>query len=313
MAPTVRVRVAVPVVLMGLALTAALPGAAHAYVVTYNGFGSPTGISTAGNASFTTDGVSADGTVMNLTPAIGNQAGAAYLTTPVALGSGDTFSTTFQFRFLNPGGWDPADGITFVLAQATNGLGSVGNGLGYAGVNNSVAIEFDTYNNTNTGYPNDTSSNHVAIDTNGVLTDTQLTNAYNNGSCGFTSGGTPNQNSYLAPGCMSNGDLWTATIGYNGTDLSVTVQDGSSAPDTLISNYAINIANDLGASSAYVGFTGSTGAGWESQNIVNWSFSNTTQLAQVPEPPGLALFASGLLALCGLVTQSRRRARLPRR
>jgi Bacterial lectin len=81
----------------------------------------------------------------------------------------------FQFRFTDPGGIDPADGITFVLAATSTGLGAGGGQIGYGGVPNSVAIEFDTFN---TGGGDGNSSNHVGIDTNGVLTDTSLTNVY---------------------------------------------------------------------------------------------------------------------------------------
>ena len=58
--------------------------------------------------------------------------------------------------------------------------------MGYGGVSNSVAIEFDTYKSSRYGLGNNdgNSSNHVAIDINSSLTNTALANVY--GSCGFT-------------------------------------------------------------------------------------------------------------------------------
>src|SRR5581483_5973406 len=158
---------------------------AQATQFTYNGFSNTTGLTMVGSTATASTG---DGTVLRVTPASGGQSGAAYSTTAFTLGANDTFSTQFQFRFTSPGGWDPADGITFVLAASPTGLGQGGVGMGYQGVNNSVAIEFDTYNNTGYGLGNDdgNSSNHVSIDTNGNLTNTAFTNVYGNGSCGFT-------------------------------------------------------------------------------------------------------------------------------
>lgn len=274
-----------------IALSAMLLGgaAARASVVTYNGFASTAGLTLVGNTTTTT---TADGTVLRLTPAVGGQSGAAYSTSAVALGANATFSTTFDFRFTSPS-TPPADGMTFVLAASTSGLGSSGGGLGYGGVANSVAVEFDTYNN---GIANN--DNHVSIDTNGTLIDLAAASPYGASGCG------PG-----ISGCMSNGDLWKVTIGYNGTDLSVGVQDGSLPVDNLISNYAINIASYLGTNNAYVGFTGSTGGSYENQDITTWSFANTTQLAgpaTVPEPAGLGVFAAGVVAL-GLTGAARRR------
>lgn len=280
--------------LTAIALCALLLGAAtaRASVVTYNGFASTAGLTLVGNTTATT--TTSDGTVLRLTAAAGGQSGAAYSTSAVALGANATFSTTFDFRFTSPSS-PPADGITFVLAASPTGLGGAGGGLGYQNVANSVAVEFDTYNN---GAGDANSSNHVAIDTNGALTDTAAAFPYGVQSC--TGSGV---------GCMSNGDLWKVTIGYDGTNLSVSLQDGSQAVDNLISNYAINIASDLGTNNAYVGFTGSTGGSYENQDITTWSFANTTQLAApatVPEPSGLGVFAAGVAAL-GLVGAARRR------
>ena len=147
--------------------------------------------------------------VLRLTPATTGQAGAAYSPTPVTLGGGGVFSTAFQFRFTNTGGIAPADGITFVLAASSAGLGGAGGGLGYLGVPNSVAIEFDTFNNGEVG-----GSNHVAVDTNGALNGTGVS-PYGVSSCGFG----------FTSGCMSNGNVWTVNIAYNGTNLTVNVQD----------------------------------------------------------------------------------------
>ena len=268
----------------GLALKLAVLGmglyatSSYATTVTYNDFSSTAGLTTVGSTRTAT---TSDGTVLRLTPSASNQSGAAYSTSAVTLGANATFSTTFQFRFTNPGGINPADGITFVLAANPTGLGANGGGLGYAGVANSVAVEFDTFNN---GY----SSNHVGIDTNGNLTDYARTNVYGVSTCDFSSG--------LGAGCMSNGDLWTATLGYDGTSLTARLYDPAMGSTfAAITNYNINIASLLGTNQAYVGFTGSTGAGYENQDIVNWRFSNTTQLlSPVPEPKTYAMLLSGL-------------------
>lgn len=280
-----------------LPMLMACVGTAHAgVIVNYANFGDTSALTLVGNAAAAS---TSDGTVLRLTPAASGQAGAAYSNSPVTLGAGNIFSSSFQFRFTSPGGWDPADGITFVLASNATGLGGGGVGMGYAGVNNSVAIEFDTYNNTGYSLGNDdgASSNHVSIDTNGALTNAALANVYGNGSCGFDPG-TPTQNPYTAGGCMSNGNLWTVKIGYDGTHLSVSLLDPSLGVwFQAIDNYAIDIASILGTNQAYVGFTSATGAGWENHDIVNWQFADTRELApEVPEPSSIGLLALAILA-----------------
>jgi len=284
-------------------------GARAATLFSYSSFSSTTGLTLVGNAATTTTG---DGTIMRLTPAAGSQAGAIYSTTAVPLGTNATFSTQFQFRFTNPGGVDPADGITFIIANSPGGLGSSGVGMGYAGSSaNSLAIEFDTYNNSIAAgglgqfaaEPN--SSNHVAIDIGGVLTNTSPSSVYGNASCGFPTGD-PAQNIYTAAGCMSNGDLWTVNISYNGSNLTVTLTDPAEGTTfTALNAYAINIASILGTNTAYVGFTASSGSGWENQDIVNWTFANTSTISGgTPPVSAPALSESGICGLALLLAAS---------
>jgi hypothetical protein len=252
---------------------------------TYNGFANTSGLNLFGNAG---TAVTSDGTVLRVAPATTNQSGAAYNTTAVPL-VGNTFSSVFDFRITDAGGIDPADGFTFVVAGAPSGLGGIGQSLGYEGASaNSMAIEFDTFDN---GGADGNSSNHVGIDIGGVLTDLDLNNVYGNQTCDFGS-----STSYLRAGCLSNGDLWRATINYDGSNLFVTLNDPSEGSSfTAINSFPIDIASILGSSQAFVGFTSATGGGFENHDITYWQVSNAA--AAVPEPSSTLLSGIAVLGL----------------
>jgi Na+/glutamate symporter len=105
---------------------------------------------------------------------------------------------------------------------------------------------------------------------------------------------------------MSNGDIWTAMISYNGTALSMTLWDttGEGSPYTIYTSLPINIASFLGTTNAYVGFTGGTGSGFEQQDILKWQLSNSATLTGTPEPATLGLVFAGI---AGIAFVKRRR------
>lgn len=104
---------------------------------------------------------------------------------------------------------------------------------------------------------------------------------------------------------MSNGDLWTVNISYNGSSLTVTLTDPNEGTTyTALNGYAINIASILGTNTAYVGFTASSGSGWENQDIVNWTFSNASTISGTPTATVPALSDWGICGLALLLAAS---------
>jgi hypothetical protein len=198
--------------------------------------------------------------VLWLTPAEESQAGSAFTTNSIPLGPSYEFSTFFQFQMTDPGIYGASDGMTFTFqTESATALGVGGGGLGYQNITPSVAVEFNTWQNV----PYDINDNDVAVLTNGNITGLGPQTPYGITGCQPSTG---------VFGCMSNGDLWSVWIDYNGTTLHVAIADNSTTRPADLVSYPIDIAGILGQNSAFIGFTAGTGAGYQNHYVTNWLF-----------------------------------------
>ncbi len=256
---------------------------------------------TNGNSVF----VSGASTVLQITSSTGNQTGSAWYLTPQAVENG--FTTTFQFQFTNASN-PPADGIAFVIQNSSTGAigftGGSGGAIGYGdadgntnpsqgnGIPNSLAIEFDTFQNAWDPAAVNGSVSHVAIQSCGTGPNTSHHGYY----CG---GGTTGPYSTLgAPvgtANMSDGNTHSVTITYVPACPKCTPATVANIQVVLdgVNEYPNGVAVDLSTlglgsgGTAYVGFTGATGGDWETQNLQSWTFSPTQQGQQInPNNPG---------------------------
>lgn len=269
---------------------------ADATTIVFSDFSSAAGLQINGNAAApVTDDASRK--VLRLTPAITGQSGSAFSTNTVSLASDASFSSAFHFRISSSGGicdWDGcgADGIVFTVQTVSNTAGGAGGGIGYYGLDKSVGIEFDTWNN---GGWDDHDGNHVGVDLNGNID-----------SVVQTSVGTR----------MNDGNIWSAWVDYNGAAdfLEVRLAQGESAarPTSALLSYGVDLTTILGTTDAFVGFTAGTGSAYGNHDILAWQFNSTYDPIGdighgVPEPVSLGLFGIGL---AGVAATRRKRKRL---
>lgn len=201
---------------------------------------------------------------VRLTPARTQTVGAMWMPDKQSVHAG--FTTTFKFQLTNPGGLgDGADGFAFVLqnagSQAIGGRGAAGGfalGDGYGdpkspGIPNSIAVFFDTYRNSEVRDP---SNNYVAICTNRTIREMQWP---------------PPRLAYTRrlPFKLNDGRIHQVRIAYEPPLLRVSL-DGA-AP---ILSAPVDLSTVIDpAGRAYVGFTASTGAGFENHDIFDWNFT----------------------------------------
>ena len=198
-------------------------------------------LQTAGNAA-------ASGGALRLTSDSYSQAGTVVRRNQIQLGDG--FSTYFQFKITSTTA--PADGIAFIVYKSdTVRIGEYGGGLGYAGISNSIIVEFDTYCNGEYGDP---SSPHVAIMTNG-----------NNNHSGQTA---------YTYSTITSGSTINVWVDYNGSTGLVTVTYGTSTTRSSGSTITRNVGTALVGQNVYMGFSASTGGCKSLHEITKWYFKD---------------------------------------
>ncbi len=198
-----------------------------------------------------------DDTRLQLTNGAANEAGSAWYYEPVNV---QAFTTDFSFQLSNPG----ADGFTFVIqGDGTSSLGSSGAGLGYQGINNSVAIKFDFYSDAGEG--------------------SDSTGLYIKGA----SPTVPSVDLSTSGIDLHSDDTMDIHLAYNGTVLSMTITDIVTGA-TFSYNWTINIPATVGGNTAYVGFTGSTNTLSSSQKILTWVYALGSSALPISDSPSFS-------------------------
>src|SRR6185437_3814326 len=202
-----------------------------------------------------------DGSRLQITNGGMNVRGSAFFGTPVSIQS---FDSTFAFKLTNAG----ADGFTFTIQNnSPQAIGPGGGGLGYGpdhaggtgGIANSLAVKFDLYSNAGEG------SDSTGLYINGAsptLPSTDLTNTGIN---------------------LHSGDTMSVHMTYDGTTLAMTITDTVTNASYSIS-WPINIPSVVGSNTAYIGFTGGSGAQTANQEILSWTFNSTGGTTAVATP-----------------------------
>lgn len=212
------------------------------------------------------------GNYIQLTPPNVNRAGAIWYSEPIPVISG--FKTEFSFRLRSgsnntcednsiPG----ADGLAFVIQNfIPYAIGNVGGGIGYDGIPNSVAIEFDTFSNDSTQIENffDPNGNHVAVQTNGQKENTSK----------HTPENTLGLNSKILT-IKNDGTIYFASIIY--TEKTKTLEvfldttNEFSEPILVVNSFDLyDILKLERGYRAYLGFTSATGCAYETHELLSW-------------------------------------------
>jgi autotransporter-associated beta strand protein len=190
--------------------------------------------------------------VLTLTQNTDSQGGSSFSPTGVSVTNG--FTTSFVYTV---GGNRAADGITFTVQNSSpNALGGGGGQLGYQGIPNSAAVEFNIYTGQNPPQP---------VGTNYAV-------------------GTTGQYISSAPVNLASGNPIAITLTYDPTAQTMSETLLDLVTKATYSNVftSVDLQSALGGSTGFVGFTGATGGAFALQTVNNFSFNNREQGVSVP-------------------------------
>ena len=259
--------------------------------LSYTSFNSTAGMALNGVAVQSAGLAGDPGDTLSLTPPAGNSAGSAWYTQQQPVAGG--FTTQFQFRIRDKQGIG-ADGLAFVIQtdpRGTTALGGQGGAMGFGtnpyfptspgpGITSSVAIAFDTWDNTG-DWPSLPGTNNIEVNTapspllpNGPSTAYTIASGQANGQ-------------------FNDASVHTVRIVYSPGILQVYYDSLVSPIVTAQLNLATQL--NLNNGSAYVGFTAATGGvqNEQRQEILDWTMNSV-----IPAPSAGALI--GLAGLCAL-------------
>ncbi len=289
---TIQFKQILPIMLKELSITTASAtiaaltaiSGASAATINFSDFSDTTGWTLNNSAKVVNNGVQ---DVLRLTDFF-VQSGSAFTTNTISLSNNASFSSAFQFQITNSLGdynlnkedGAGADGLVFAIQIKSNEAGGDGGGIGYAGILNSLGIEFDTWNN---GSIDGDNGNHVGINLNGNMDSVVRQN--------------------LTPR-LNNGNIWSAWVDYNGATnlLEVRLSENNERPEDAFLSHTVDLVNVLEQTDAYIGFTSGTGAAAGTHDILNLQFDDSfspigVESEDVPEPTTiLALLAFGAIA-----------------
>ena len=228
-------------------------------IIDFDDFNDVSQLAFNGNASGVND-------TMQLTPAAKKQKGSAFFDSALAISADTSFSTQFQFQVL--GSTVGADGFTFMLQndiQGVSALGGHGGGIGYVGIEQSLAIEFDSYLNSKS--ESDINDNHIS-----VLQDGNTTAALAVADAQID---------------INGGSLLNAWIDYDGLSDNLEVYLSDTANKPSVSLLSLNIELDaVVGEQAFLGFSAGTGSLVNAHSILNWEVaSNSNLISSTPEQP----------------------------
>jgi hypothetical protein len=188
------------------------------------------------------------------------------------------------------------DGLAFIIhsdeGSAATALGGDGKDMGYGGISNSIAIEFDTWTNVDTEGSDDFFHDHISI---------------HSGSTGKNSPGASTALGYSRPVDLADGKVHTVRVMYqpyidenlleamtinenlvpfikdNGPGrrlgtLVISVDSGIEEERPVLAiPLNLSVLLNVEQSLAYVGFTASTGKKWEKHDILTWDWCDSSR------------------------------------